>query len=65
MDCHSISLSPNLRFTSLTNAFSKKLDNHIHALALYFAFYNFSPHPQFAAGHARDGCRPNGSRLVV
>ncbi len=29
------------RFTQLTNAFSKKLYNHIHALALYFAFYNF------------------------
>lgn len=30
------------RFTRLTNAFSKKLDNHIHALALYFMFYNFT-----------------------
>lgn len=29
------------RFTRLTNAFSKKLANHIHALALYFMFYNF------------------------
>ncbi|QDX24823.1 IS1 family transposase [Sphingomonas suaedae] len=29
------------RFTRLTNAFSKKLENHIHALALYFVFYNF------------------------
>lgn len=29
------------RFTRLTNAFSKKLESHIHALALYFAFYNF------------------------
>ncbi len=29
------------RFTRLTNGFSKKLDNHTHALALYFAFYNF------------------------
>lgn len=29
------------RFTRVTNAFSKKLDNHIHALALYFAFYDF------------------------
>lgn len=29
------------RFTRLTNAFSKKLDNHIHALALYFVHYNF------------------------
>ena len=31
----------NRRFTRLTNGFSKKLDNHIYALALYFAFYNF------------------------
>jgi IS1 family transposase len=29
------------RFTRLTNAFSKKLDNHAAALALYFVFYNF------------------------
>jgi IS1 family transposase len=31
----------NRRFTRLTNAFSKKFQNHVHALALYFAFYNF------------------------
>ena len=30
------------RFTRLTNAFSKKLDSHIHALSLYFVFYNFA-----------------------
>lgn len=30
------------RFTRLTNAFSKKLDNQIHALALYFVSYNFT-----------------------
>jgi IS1 family transposase len=29
------------RFTRLTNAFSKKAENHVHALALYFTFYNF------------------------
>lgn len=29
------------RFTRLTNAFSKKIDNHIHALSLYFVWYNF------------------------
>jgi hypothetical protein len=29
------------RFTRLTNAFSKKIDNHCHALALYFVWYNF------------------------
>ncbi|WP_291390099.1 DDE-type integrase/transposase/recombinase [Devosia sp.] len=31
----------NRRFTRLTNAFSKKIDNHIHMLSLYFVFYNF------------------------
>ncbi len=25
----------------MTNAFSKKVDNHFYALALYFTFYNF------------------------
>ena len=29
------------RFTRLTNAFSKKIQNHCHALALYFVWYNF------------------------
>jgi IS1 family transposase len=29
------------RFTRLTNAFSKKIDNHVAAIALYFVFYNF------------------------
>jgi IS1 family transposase len=29
------------RFTRLTNAFSKKLENHIHAIAIYFMHYNF------------------------
>jgi IS1 family transposase/lambda repressor-like predicted transcriptional regulator len=30
------------RFTRLTNAFSKKLDNHKAAVALYFMHYNFA-----------------------
>ena len=34
-----LSEPPNRRFTRLTNAFSKKFQNH--ALGLYFAFYNF------------------------
>jgi len=45
------------RFTRLTNAFSKKLENHIAAVALHFMFYNFvridqtlSVTPAMAAG---------------
>ena len=30
------------RFTRLTNAFSKKVENHAHAVALYFMYYNFA-----------------------
>jgi hypothetical protein len=30
------------RFTRLTNAFSKKIENHKHAIALYFMHYNFA-----------------------
>ena len=33
MSCH--------RFTRLTNAFSKKVENHAHAVALHFMHYNF------------------------
>ena len=46
------------RFTRLTNAFSKKIENHHHAFALYTVWYNFCrPHktlkgdtPAMAAG---------------
>jgi IS1 family transposase len=31
----------NPRFTRLTNAFMKKIENHCHSLALYFVYYNF------------------------
>lgn len=54
------------RLTRLTNAFSKKLENHTAAISLHFAFYNFCrPHrslrtdrdnrvtPAMAAGIAR------------
>jgi hypothetical protein len=29
------------RFTRLTNGFSKKVDNHAHAVALHMMYYNF------------------------
>jgi len=33
------------RFTRLTNGFSKKLENHMHAISLHFMYYNFArPH---------------------
>ena len=58
------------RFTRLTNAFSKKLENHLHALALYFVYYNFCrPHkslkghtPAMAAGLAEE---PHGLEWVI
>jgi len=42
------------RFTRLTNAFSKKLENHTLALALYFMHYNFArPHKSLANPYPR------------
>jgi hypothetical protein len=33
------------RFTRLTNAFSKKAENHAHAVSLFFLYYNYCrPH---------------------
>jgi hypothetical protein len=40
------------RFTRLTNAFSKKVENHAHAVALHAMYYNFvrMNRPGFAGG---------------
>lgn len=39
---HNLTMRMSMRrFTRLTNGFSKKLQNMIYALALYFVFYNF------------------------
>ncbi len=40
------------RFTRLTNAFSKKVENHAHAVAVHFLHYNFA-RPTRASGSAR------------
>jgi IS1 family transposase len=42
------------RFTRLTNAFSKRLDNHMAAIALHFMHYNFArPHKTLADPYPR------------
>ena len=39
---HNLTMRMSMRrFTRLTNIFSKKIDNHIHALSLYFVWFNF------------------------
>jgi hypothetical protein len=41
VDAHCFGADRRAGFTRLTNGFSKKLENHEHALALYFMYYNF------------------------
>lgn len=43
------------RFTRLTNAFSKKLENHCHMVGLYTLLVQLRENPQDAQGHARNG----------
>jgi IS1 family transposase len=43
------------RFTGLTNAFSKKVDNHAAAVALYFMYYKFGRVEQTLRVTPRDG----------
>ena len=51
------------RFTHLTNAFSKKLENHAAAISLHFMYYNLRENSSNVARHASDGKRPIRSRM--
>lgn len=47
------------RFTRLTNAFSKKVENHMHAISLYFMHYNFArPHTTLTKLYKGDPTTP-------
>ena len=68
---HNLTMRMSIRrFTRLTNAFSKRLENHCHAVALYTYFYNFiRPHtslkgktPAMAAGIAN---RPHSFDALI
>ncbi len=42
------------RFTRLTNAFSKKVENLAHAVALHYMYYNFArPHKTLSNPYPR------------
>ena len=46
------------RFTRLTNAFSKKVENHTMAISIYFMFYNFvRPHQTLTKESGKAGNR--------
>jgi hypothetical protein len=46
------------RFTRLGNAFSKKVENHAHAVTLHFAFYNLCRPHQTLSGKGKGKVTP-------
>jgi hypothetical protein len=71
VEAQNMTMRQNIRrLTRLTNGHSKKLENHIHAMALWFLHYNFArkhstPTKQNGGIHTSpsDGGRRHGSRL--
>ncbi len=52
------------RFTRLTNAFSKKVENHAAAIALHFMWYNFGRVHQTLKTHAGGSGGSHRPRVV-
>jgi hypothetical protein len=52
------------RFTRLTNAFSKKLENHMWALALHYMHHKLLSRASNAARHSCDGSGRHRPSLV-
>lgn len=50
-------------FARPTNSFSKKLENHIHAVSFYFMVYQFREDPRRHQDNARDGGGRDGPSL--
>ena len=51
------------RFTRLTNAFSKKVENHAHAVSLHFMHYNFArPHQTLTKRYGKPDDTGDGGR---
>ena len=64
-DCHNLTMQMNVTwFALLIDAFSKRAENHSHALGLYFVFYNFRSSDLWSGmatgpigyGHGRSSC---------
>ena len=51
------------RFTRLTNAFSKKFENHMHMVALYTVWYKREAAQEPQGSVARDGGRHQSDAL--
>src|SRR5260370_11693128 len=51
-------------FTRLANAFTRKIENHMYALALFHVHHNFAPCPSDAPRYSSDGSEDQSACVV-